>query len=266
MRFARITDCHFTADNAPLFQTRPRERLAPLIEAINRDHSDVAFVLITGDLVEDGSHQAYQTLRSALAPLIAPVHLMLGNHDRRGPFAEVFDEAHRDANGFVQFAVEGPDARLICLDTLDEGAAAGRLCPDRLAWLREELSATPDDKALAVAMHHPPLDLGLPAMDRIRLKDDAALAEVFDSIRRPDLLLIGHVHRPVSGHWRGAPFHIQRGINHQVAMDFTDRERIIFSDEAPEYSIVDVTPERALVLTRAPDGERRTFGRDPDPA
>lgn len=258
MAFIRLTDLHFTGGEA-LFGLSPRARLEALIEVINAEHADAACVLITGDLTHAGRPQAYRALAETLATLRLPTHLMLGNHDARAPFFAAFDSP-RDPNGFVQFVVETGGAPLICLDTLDEGQGAhGHLCPARLNWLAEQIAALRPGPWM-LALHHPPMDLGLPNMDRIKLRDGEALWQVL-SARPPAQMLIGHVHRPITGAWHGVPFHIQPAVSHQVAYRAEATEELMFADEPAAFSIVSMAAEGPLIHERRPASERPAFAK-----
>ena len=260
MSFIQITDLHFVPGDKPLYGTSPKQRLADGVSLIRRDHGDVDCVLATGDLTHYGEKAAYETLKEVLAPLEMPVHLMMGNHDSRAPFRAVFPDAPVIEGGFIQFTVDTGDANVVCLDSLVDipGDHAGRLCETRLAWLDKELDALPSDVPFVLAVHHPPFDLGIPHMDEIRLLDGEALWEVLQK-RKPDQMIFGHVHRPISGHWRGIPFYLQRGFNHQVYLDFTSVEDVRFVDEAPEFSIIKSTPESVFIFARSAGGEGEPY-------
>ena len=258
--FIQVTDVHFVPGDGLLYGLSPKARLAEGVALINRDHGDCGFVLVTGDLAHKGELGAYETLRDTLRELDLPVHLMMGNHDSRAPFRQVFADQPEIDGGFVQFALDRPDFRLICLDSLNEGAGthAGRLCETRLAWLDREIAATPSDKKLVVACHHPPFDLGIPNMDDIKLQDGDALYEVL-SRRKPDQMLFGHIHRPISGNWRGIPFHIQRGFNHQVSLALVRQPVLEFCDENPDIALVRTSQDGVIVFTRSVGGETRHY-------
>jgi len=260
MSFVQITDTHFVPGCELLYGMSPCARLSPGIQMINSDHSDADFVLATGDLAHYGEKAAYETLKEALEPLEIPAHLMMGNHDSRAPFRAVFPDIPEIGGGFFQFALETDDMRILCLDSLNDvpGDHMGRLCETRLRWLDGEIAATPSDKKLVVANHHPPFELGMPIMDSIKLTDGEALWEVLQK-RKPDLMVFGHVHRPISGAWRGIPFHIQRGFNHQVALEFEDKPSITFKDENPDIAVVRSTADSVLVFTRSVGGETRAY-------
>ncbi len=239
-----LTDTHFVPAGRRLYGLDPRARLDAAVRLINAEHAGADLVLVTGDLAHWGEEAAYAALAQALAPLVPPMLLMMGNHDRRAPFRGVFPGAERDADGFVQTVRIFPDLTLIALDTLDEeGAAgvthAGFLCAQRLGFLERALREAPTDRPLLLAQHHPGARLGLPSMDRIALANPEDERAVFERTgRRPDLMLHGHVHRPIFGLWQGIPYHIQRALNHQVAYDATTEDHIPGSHEAPDLGVV----------------------------
>jgi Icc protein len=216
----------------------PAARLSAGVQLINEAHTDADFLLVTGDLAHYCEQAAYETLRDSLAPLEVPVHLMMGNHDSRAPFRAVFPDTPEIEGGFFQFALECDDLRILCLDSLNDvaGDHIGRLCETRLRWLDEQIALTPDDKRLIVANHHPAFDLGMPKLDEIKLADSDALCEVLER-RKPDMFVFGHVHRPISGVWRGIPFHTVRGFNHQVALQLSDDSVVMLTYESGEENM-----------------------------
>ena len=250
MKFIQITDTHFVGPGEQLYGLDPAQRLAEIVTLINAEHADSDFVLITGDLADLGQVKAYQRLAEILTPLIPPVHLMLGNHDSRAPFAKVFG-ADAMSDGFAQFRISGRGADILCLDTLVDvpGEHAGHLCASRLGWLSREIAR--QDGPWLLALHHPPFDVGLPHMDDIRLDaaSSSALAEVIAE-KPPLMILCGHVHRPIHGVWRGVPWHIQRAVNHQVAYRPVRGPKFMFSDEAAEFSVISVGGDEVTIHTR----------------
>lgn len=251
MRFLVLTDLHLVPPGEPLYALDPRTTLARAVELIVREHADAAFLVLMGDLTHAGQAAAYASLAETLAPLPMPVIPLTGNHDSRRLLGDTFPEAPRDAHGFFEALEVLRDASILILDTLDEDAeeADGVLCPARLAFLEEALSAAPADRPLLLFQHHPPMALGLPGMDRIRLRNPEDEWAVIARTRRPDHLFCGHVHRPVSGRWRGIPFHVQRGLAHQIAWGPTP-EGNRGTHESPDLGIVDVGPEGVVIHQR----------------
>ena len=103
------------------------------------------------------------------------------------------------------------------------------------------------DRPLLLFQHHPPFDIGLRYMDGIKLANPEAEWDVIARTRKPDYLFMGHLHRPISGIWRGIPFHIQRALSHQVAFDLETADHIPGSPEPPDYSHVTVGAGRVVI-------------------
>ncbi|RZN34722.1 phosphodiesterase [Bradyrhizobium sp. Leo121] len=249
MKFVVLTDTHFVASGRRIYGLDPAERLAAAITCINRDHPDLAFVIVTGDLAHWGEDAAYEHLANVLALLNAPTILMMGNHDRRDTFGRYFPGVVRDGDGFVQSMQVFDAATIVALDTLNEAAPnhEGLLCERRLAFLEHALTSAPNDRPLLLFQHHPPFDTGLRYMDTIRLANPDAEWEVIARTRRPDYLFMGHLHRPIAGLWNGIPFHIQRALVHQVAFDLDTQGHIPGSHEAPDYSHVTVSSGQIVI-------------------
>lgn len=253
MRFLILSDLHLVPPGQPLYGLDPLANLACAVELIVREHADAAFLVLMGDLTHAGDPAAYAALTEALKPLRMPVIPLTGNHDTRAGVAAAFPEAPRDPHGFIEALHVFPDASLLTLDTLDEasGEADGGLCPARLAFLGRALDEAPADRPLLLLQHHPPMELALPGMDRIRLRNPEEEWAVIARTRRPDYLICGHVHRPVAGVWRAIPFHIQRGLAHQVAFGPVGPEEGNHgTHEGPDLGIVEIGPGGICVHQR----------------
>jgi len=221
MKIVQLSDLHLTLPGAELFGSAPLARLELAIDRILADHPDADFCLLTGDLADAGGDAAYASLAEALRRLPMPAHLLPGNHDSRAALHRQFPQLPADDGGFMQAALDTPAGRFLLLDTVEVGAQWGSYCVQRREWLAQQLAAA-GDLPLYVAMHHPPLALGIPSMDQFALRD----AEAFWSIIAPHRtrirhLFFGHLHRPIGGSWRGIPFSCASSPNHQVALDLT---------------------------------------------
>lgn len=110
---------------------------AALTHALN-NHADAQGIVLMGDLTHGGTNDEYELLQPILADVALPITYMMGNHDRRDVFLQVFPKATLDNGGFVQSSFDIGDWRVITLDTLDgppypDDLHSGRLCKDRLA-------------------------------------------------------------------------------------------------------------------------------------
>jgi Icc protein len=118
-----------------------------------------AFILISGDLSNDGTAGSYEVLNGFLEEIGetgTPVVLALGNHDDRANFRRVvLGEGERVGNQVERyFSSKTLDGlRVIALDSMIPGDARGRLGEEQLAWLEGELR-TPAPRGTLIMVHH----------------------------------------------------------------------------------------------------------------
>ncbi|RUX08145.1 MAG: phosphodiesterase [Mesorhizobium sp.] len=243
MKIIQLSDPHLMAPGGRLHGSDPLARLEACLADIGRNHADADLVVISGDLTNDGERAAYAALRQALAGFVPPCRLMLGNHDDRALFLEMFPEAPAE-RGFVQSVFDRSDGRLILLDTLDAGHVEGRLCAARLDWLDEKLEEA-GDRPVFLFMHHPPFRIHMPVLDEVRLADADAFHDILRRHGNVGHIFAGHVHRLIAGSWRGIPVSTLRSTNHQSALDFSDSWRL--GHEPPAYAVIFIDADGVVV-------------------
>ena len=251
MKLIHLTDPHFVPAGETLYGRDPQVALAAAVADINRNHADADLVVITGDLTHWGEAEAFAQLAETLSPLGPPLQLLIGNHDKRGVFAEHFPDQPLDADGFVQSVQQTPVGRFLFLDTNLTGTHAGWYCETRRTWLARQLAAASDaDEPVFLFMHHPPFKIALPPLDRISLQEPETFAEVLrPHAARIRHLFFGHIHRPLSGSWLGIPVSSLRALNHQCWLDFDNEGEIAGSFEPPAYAVVLIDSDSVIVHT-----------------
>lgn len=162
-------------------------------------------VVITGDLIEHGHPAGYAVLGEMIGRFPLPLHLVAGNHDDRDAMLDAFGGTEFLGNGTqTRYTVDYPGATVVVLDSSAvDDPRAGRLGGDQLVWLDEALASRPQVPAF-VCLHHPPIPVGIPFLDSIRLLDGDALAEVIAGHRQVVRVLAGHVHRAVTAAFAGS--------------------------------------------------------------
>lgn len=246
MKILQVTDTHVVADGGRIYGIDPRARLESCVAHINAHHADARLCILSGDLTDDGRPGAYRALKAVLEGLRVPYRVMAGNHDERAALLAAFPETPRDADGFVQCALETPAGCLLLLDTVEPGTHGGSFCPRRAAWLADRL-ADAGERPVYLFMHHPPFPVGLPAMDGMRLADPQHLVSAIDGRANIRHIFFGHVHRPVSGAWRGIAFSALPSTVHQVALDLATVSPVPKTREPPAYGVILLEADRTLV-------------------
>jgi Icc protein len=183
----------------------PVARLTAAVESVRSMPRQPDAVLVSGDLADHAADAEYEEARELLSSLEAPVYVLPGNHDDRRAIRRHFGLPGVDADP-VQYSVDLGRLRLVVLDTTRPGEDPGALDAARLGWLDAELARAPEELTL-LAMHHPPLVTGVPALDDFGLPaaDRQALGEVLERHRPVARIVAGHVHRTITAELAGRP-------------------------------------------------------------
>lgn len=246
---AQISDLHIKA--AGKLSYRQVDTLGALRKAIGRLNSlspRPDAVVITGDLVDFGNEEEYQTLKEALGALKIPYWLMVGNHDDRQAVRKVFTGQtelfqHQE---FIQWEGECGPLRLLALDSTVPGEPQGELCAGRLNWLQEKLEEQPS-RATLVMLHHPPFISGIEHMDRQRLQNPQQLAAVLERHPQVERVLCGHIHRSMHTAFAGTLACSAPGVSHQVAFDLRPDGPAHFCLEPAGFLLHRWTPEQGVM-------------------
>jgi 3',5'-cyclic AMP phosphodiesterase CpdA len=229
----QISDLHLGAEWA-VGDPVPSVRAA--IAAVKRFPAPVEAVIVSGDLSETGADADYELARELLAELGAPVYVLPGNHDDRAAMRRAF-ELPGEGGEPIQYAAELGPVRLLALDTTRPGSDAGELDEARLAWLEAELARAPERPAL-IALHHPPLALGIAVWDEIGLAaaGRAGLERVVAG--HPQVLgfVSGHVHRSLVGQLGGRPAIAIPSTYEQAVLGF-DLTEIEMGGDPPAFAV-----------------------------
>lgn len=179
--FALLTDTHISTSNP-----RPMEDLQRSIVDINQN-SSIEFVVVTGDLTENGDLASIQSIKNALDQLNVPYYAASGNHETTWSesgvmdFSRVFGDSrfaftHNDMY-FIGFN-SGPVIRM----------ADGHVAPQDITWLKHNLDSVSaaGNTPIFVFTHYP-----------LRNGDVDNWYDVTDVLRQHNVQCImgGHYHR-----------------------------------------------------------------------
>src|SRR6478735_3981167 len=187
-RFAFLSDTHIGSPNGGA-----EEDLRRTVTDINQ-MTDIAFVVITGDITELGTDAEIKLAKEILSELKVPYYIIPGNHDSGWSesggvtFGKVFgyDKFVFEFNGITFLGcASGPFVRM----------SDGHVPRDAVVWLDKELKKI-DPKKPIIFLNHYPLD-----------KDLDNWYEVIDRLKQHNTLaaLCGHGHNNHALNFEGIP-------------------------------------------------------------
>lgn len=165
------------------------------------EHSDMEFLLHTGDLERRGGMVVWRTFRERTKQFPKPLFLVIGNHELHGATREEF--ARFFGLPGTSYSFTHKDAHFSIVDN-----ASGGLSDSRLAWLDRTLAAhrkgTKGVRFLVVAMHIPPrTDTIFPhGTERDYETQSERLRKILVR-HKVDLLLCSHEHTHLVSDWNG---------------------------------------------------------------
>ena len=235
------------------------------------DKSRPAFVMIGGDLVNDGSSQEeWNRFLSAAEPVRKklPFYPAVGNHDNTALFKTIFELPENGPADRKEtfYSFDYGDAHFTVLDSNIMGAANRQ----DIAWLEKDLTQT-DKKHKIVMFHHP----AYPAVD---IPKDSQRAEVIRQHFVPimekagvDLVLNGHQHVYMRTYPLKNGQRSEDGIIYLMGYSGSKRyssgiyDYMACSHEGqPVYSIITVDQKGITIKTMDSSGQILDFTGTPD--
>ena len=142
--FIQLSDTHIVADTRQEFHgVNTYATLSRAIDQVNGLDPPPAFVIITGDLINDDDPQSYGVLQQLTDQLRVPTYFALGNHDLRQPFRQVCLGEQQPGTMPYYYTFDKAQYRFIVLDSLVEGEVGGALDATQLDWLETTLATAP---------------------------------------------------------------------------------------------------------------------------
>ena len=220
-RFAQLTDLHLSPNNP-----NPTEDLLRSVAQINAT-DNIDFVLVTGDITEEGDRASMEKVKSCLDLLKVKYYVALGNHETKWSdsgctaFGEIFGSERFEFGhkGFLFLGFNsGPLMRM----------AYGHVVPQDIRWMTERMEQAGKDKPVILVTHYP-------------LKDGDVdnWYEVTDAVRPYNVRLF------IGGHYHANQVHRYDGIP-GVLMRSNLRDK----DNKQGYGIYEVTSDSIKVFTQ----------------
>ncbi len=189
-------------------------------------------MLVTGDLIQDDSAEAYGRFRDLMLPLNRRMHCVPGNHDVRSLMREV---CVRPPFSYCAYE-EIREWLLVGIDSCVRDDAGGRVTDEELDRMADIVVRSPA-KHVLVFLHHPPVPMGSKWLDTVGLQNGDAFLERLQSLNRVRAAVFGHVHQEYDQEHNGVRI---------IATPSTCRQ---FKPRSDEFAVDDNPPAyRRLVL------------------
>ncbi|MFI9815233.1 phosphodiesterase [Saccharothrix variisporea] len=252
MSIAHLSDPHLRTDAV---SAGPAEALHRALGTVLAIDPRPDCVVITGDLSEY-RHDAYAQLAGLLDGYPIPVHLVMGNHDDASALTRVFGGTpFLGGTHETRYVVDHETFSVVVLDSWRPDSPGGLLGSEQLSWLDDVIVQR--DRPVVVALHHPPVDVGIPFLDGMKLEDGDRLAEVLRRHPRVVRVLAGHVHRVVSAPFAGTLVCTAPSTHRQSTLALRPAQPMGYLHEPaafllhagvrPEHWVTHVVPVGALV-------------------
>lgn len=229
-RFAFISDTHIGSPNGSA-----EEDLRRTVRDINA-MSDIAFVVLTGDITELGTNEEIKLAKQILDSLDVPWYIIPGNHDTG--WSESGGVMFTTVFGYDKFSFEFNGIKFLgCASGPYVRMSDGHVPRDAVNWLDKELKKVKKDQPV-IFLNHYPIDNGLDNW-----------YEITDRLRRHNTwaILCGHGHA-------------------NKAMSFEDipgvmgRSNLRAKEDEGGYNLVDVGSDSILFTVRRPvSGKERKW-------
>ena len=191
IRVLQLTDPHLFAHvDGELRGTNTQASLARVLAHYQASDWRADRVIMTGDLIQDDTAEAYERFRDLLLPLDLRVHCVPGNHDIRDLMRAVCCRPPFSYCAYEEFR----DWLIVGIDSCIRGHAGGEVSSDELDRLSDIVSRSPA-KHVMVCLHHPPVPVGSKWLDSVGLRNGDEVLERLRSLNRVRLATFGHIHQ-----------------------------------------------------------------------
>ncbi|MFI7666214.1 metallophosphoesterase [Nocardia sp. NPDC049526] len=216
----QLTDTHIRATGERVHgMIDTYANLTQVLQQLRASQQRIDALVLSGDLTDNGSPEAYRRLRDAVEPVAAELGARtvytMGNHDERTAFGiELLglDSVDPDVTHDQVFDIAG--LRIIALDSSTPHRHDGRLEPEQLDWLTDQLRE-PAPHGTLLVLHHPPIPSPVAATEYLRLEQPELLEEVLagSDVR---LIICGHNHLTGAGALGGIPVWIGPALAYRI--------------------------------------------------
>ncbi|HEB77890.1 MAG TPA: 3',5'-cyclic-AMP phosphodiesterase [Methylothermaceae bacterium] len=201
VKLLQLSDCHFLEQPGDTLMGVDTEQSFHSVLASLRQNPNwpADLILLTGDLVQNPTRNAYQRLFRHLRNIDIPWVCLPGNHDDLSLIREILcrEKAHCSKR------ILAGRWQILCLNSKLPDSHAGHLAAEELDFLAQSLAQNPIPTL--VALHHPPLPVGSTWMDTMQLDNSEQLFSVLNHYPHVRGIIFGHIHQVFEVSHNGIP-------------------------------------------------------------
>ncbi len=190
-RLIQISDIHLFADaKRDLLGVKTEDSFQAVIDLLHQHEKHMDLILLSGDIAQDNSHDAYVRVAQALESFHVPVYCVPGNHDDPHTMAKVYPLATISNERHIVLK----NWHIILLNSQRHQAVEGNFAESELIYLQRCLQKYPEHHAIIV-FHHQPVPVGSKWLDNLGLKNAKEFWRVVKQYPKVHTVLFGHVHQ-----------------------------------------------------------------------
>ncbi|MBA2711277.1 MAG: metallophosphoesterase [Tatlockia sp.] len=192
LKIIQLTDTHLFSNDSLLFGVNCNRTFDIVTNNLFKNElHDTDLILLTGDLSQDESFGSYQHLINTFKPYQVPVFWIPGNHDNLNLMNIAFSVSPLF---FRRDQLELKHWIFIFLNTQLEGSINGFINQHDLILIKNGIKkAALLNKKIALIMHHHPVSLGTPLIDKYFINNQEELWKIIGNTK-VELAICGHVH------------------------------------------------------------------------
>ena len=194
-----LTDPHLFADReGALRGAVTYASLAAVLAHYEDSDWQADIAIVTGDLIQDDSKEAYAHFRNLLEPLGLPVYCLPGNHDVRALMEKALGTEPFSYCASAEFG----NWLITCIDSCVSGIAGGAISDAEYARLEQSIADSAAEHIM-VCLHHPPVSMASKWLDTVGLEDGDRFLDCIGTSGKVRLAIFGHVHQDYEADHRG---------------------------------------------------------------
>ena len=236
----QLSDLHLSASPHKIFwQQNAYARLSNIINYIKQQKLQPDVLLLTGDLSHDRSCKSYQILADFITSLNIDTYFIAGNHDAKKAMQKTLIAPIFSKDQIIKC----PGWLITFLDTTNIfnnfGFAFGCLNSQKLHCL-ETLIANSHEPNIMIVMHHHPIAVHSPVIDRFILKNNQQFLRILQKYQKNFVIVFGHVHQVFEQQIDNI---LYLGCPSTAAQLLPGADRLAFDDKPGGFRWIELTPE-----------------------